>query len=97
MKAMCHLSSDQERGSAEKEDSNDRMRFMQLGGTVPWQEQVIIPHLKVFGGISGVRRMPSDCVSVSGGLAGDMHKHMLAKIIGGGKEKQKYPTRKCIT
>jgi hypothetical protein len=26
-----------------------------------------------------------------------MHRHMLAKIIGGGEEKQKYPARKCIT
>jgi hypothetical protein len=38
-----------------------------------------------------VKQIPTDCISVSG----DMCKHVLEKIVGGGQGKQKYPARKC--
>jgi hypothetical protein len=63
--------------------------------TVTWQEQDIVPNLKKIGRNSGVKQIPTNCISVSGGLPGDMRKHMLEKIIGGGQGKRKYPTREC--
>jgi hypothetical protein len=41
----------------------------------------------MFEGNSGVKQIPTDHISVSGGLPGDMHKHMLEKMIGGGQGK----------
>jgi hypothetical protein len=36
---------------------------------------------------SGMKQIYSDCISVSGGLPGDVCKYMLEKIIGGGQGK----------
>jgi hypothetical protein len=41
-----------------------------------------------------VKQIPADCIKVSRGLSGDMRKHTLEKIIGGGQGKQKYPASK---
>jgi hypothetical protein len=41
-----------------------------------------------------VKRVPTFCIVVSGGLTGGMRKRMLEKIVGGGQGKQKYPARK---
>jgi hypothetical protein len=54
-----------------------QVRFMQLVGIATWQEQVIIPNLKLFGENSGVKQIPTDSISVSGGLPGDTHIHIV--------------------
>jgi hypothetical protein len=42
-----------------------------------------------------VKKIPTGSISVSGGLPGDMHKHVLEKIASGGQGKLKQPARKC--
>jgi hypothetical protein len=48
-----------------------------------------------WGEIQGVKQITTDCISISGGLPGGMHKHVLEKISGGGQGQQKYPAKKC--
>jgi hypothetical protein len=81
------LSTNSENGSADKQDRDDTSQIYTARGIATWQEQVIIPNLKLFGENSGVKQIPTDSISVSGGLPGDMHKHMRQKIIGGGQGK----------
>jgi hypothetical protein len=52
--------------------------------------------LKTFsGGNAGVNQIPTDCVSVSGGLPGVVCAHMLEKSTDGVQAMRKYLARKC--
>jgi hypothetical protein len=83
------LSSDSENGSVEKQDSKDKSE----NGAAAWGDCNMAttghyPKLKIyFGGKSEVKQIPTDCISVSGRLPGDMRKHLLEKIIGCGQGK----------
>jgi len=87
-KTVRHLSSDSESGSAEKQDSDDKSEIYAAGRNCNIARTSHYFKLKnLLERNSGVRQICADSIIVSGGLPGDMRKHMLEKIIGGGQGK----------
>jgi hypothetical protein len=66
------------------------VKFMQgEGGLRHVQVRSLFQTEKSFGGNPVVKKIPTGSISVSGGLPGDMHKHVLEKIASGGQGKLK--------
>jgi hypothetical protein len=73
-----------------------KVRFMQLGGLQHSKTKSLLSTYKFFGENSGVKQIPTNCISVSEGLPGDTRKHMIEKINWLWPSKGKYSARKCI-
>jgi hypothetical protein len=80
----------QKAGVSSNKTAMIKVMFCSWWGMQRGENKMLFQTQKVFRGNSVVRQIHTDCVSVCGGLPGDMSNYMLKKIIGGGQGNRKY-------